>query len=275
MTDDPTSESGRTLTFEDIARDVQATANAMADAARAVTLPLFRSPDLSTENKLDSGFDPVTDADRAAERAMREVLAQRRPLDAIQGEEYGFTAGSSGFTWVLDPIDGTRAFLSGLPCWGTLIALCAEDGPVHGIIDQPFTGERWEGGPLGGHHSGPHGDRALQTRAPRPLSEAILFSTFPEIGTPQDQALFQRVSRSVRLTRFGTDCYAYGLLALGQIDLVIEAGLNDYDICAPIAVIEAAGGIVTNWEGGPAHSGGRVLAAANEAIHAEALALLA
>ncbi|MDV7143318.1 inositol monophosphatase family protein [Tropicimonas sp. TH_r6] len=274
MTDEPTSAPEGSLSLETFARDIEATAIAMADAARTITLSLFRSPELSTDNKLETGFDPVTEADRAAERAMREVLAQRRPLDAIRGEEYGSTPGTSGFTWVLDPIDGTRAYLSGLPCWGTLIALCSEDGPVHGIIDQPFTGERWQGGPLVARHSSPHGDRDLCSRAPRPIGEAILFSTFPEIGTAQDRARFQRVSEAVRLTRYGTDCYAYGLLALGQIDLVIEAGLNDYDICGPIAVIEAAGGIVTNWEGGPAHKGGRVIAAANDAIHAEALELL-
>ncbi|RYH11836.1 histidinol-phosphatase [Tropicimonas sp. IMCC6043] len=256
------------------ARDLQDTARALVLAARAETLPLFRAAGLTADNKGATGFDPVTEADRAAERAMREVLAQRRPQDAIRGEEYGATPGSSGFTWVLDPIDGTRAFVSGLPTWGTLIAVCTKDGPVHGVIDQPFTGECWEGGAVPARHDGPHGGRALATRAARPLSEAILFTTFPEIGTPEERAGFVRVSERVKLTRYGTDCYAYGLLAMGQIDLVIEAGLNDYDVCAPIAVIEAAGGRVTDWTGGPAHHGGRIVAAANAEIHAEALALL-
>ncbi|NDR57975.1 inositol monophosphatase family protein [Aliiruegeria sabulilitoris] len=256
-------------------RDISETANALADAARGKTLPLFRSSGLDIANKLSSGFDPVTEADRAAEQAMRAVLAERRPQDAIQGEEFGFTPGTSGFRWVLDPIDGTRAYMAGTPTWGTLIAICSEDGPVHGIIDQPFTGERWEGGAHIARHSGPHGDRDLSTRAPRALPDAILFSTFPEIGTAEERTAFERVSGKARLTRFGTDCYAYGLLAIGQIDLVIEAGLNDYDICAPIAVIEAAGGCVTDWQGGPAHGGGQVVAAANRQILEEALALLA
>jgi fructose-1,6-bisphosphatase/inositol monophosphatase family enzyme len=175
---------------------------------------------------------------------------------------------------VLDPIDGTRAFMSGAPTWGVLVAVVASDGPIFGVIDQPYTAERWEGG-LG--HAGietPHGPRDLKTRPSRPLAEATLFSTFPEVGGPQERAAFERVSAQARLTRFGMDCYAYGLLALGQIDLVIEAGLHAYDVCAPIAVIEAAGGIVTDWEGGAAHGGGRILAAANRQIHAEALTLL-
>ena len=272
MTEDPMD--GLMMTDRD-RHELRDIAREMADAARRSTLPLFRAPELSAENKRTEGFDPVTEADRAAERAMREVLARRRPQDAIRGEEYGDQPGTSGFTWVLDPIDGTRAYLAGAPSWGILIALCSQTGPVLGLIDQPFTNERWEGGAGFARHSSPYGGRRLATRLPRPLSQAILFSTFPEIGTPAERAAFEAVSRRVRLTRFGLDCYAYGLLALGQIDLVIEAGLNDYDICAPIAVIEAAGGIVTTWDGGPAHRGGRILAAANREIHTEAMALLA
>lgn len=274
MTDQATTGSKAARPDSRDLQELHETANELADVARAVTLPFFRSPNLSSDNKRPGGFDPVTEADRAAERAMRDVLARRRPLDAIRGEEYGEQPGTSGLTWVLDPIDGTRAFLSGVPSWGTLIAVCAGEGPVHGIIDQPFTGERWEGCAGFARHVSAQGQHPLATRAPRPLSEAILFSTFPEIGTARERALFEAVSARVKLTRFGIDCYAYGLLALGQIDLVIEAGLNDYDICAPIAVIEAAGGIVTGWDGGPAHRGGRVIAAANREIHAEALALL-
>lgn len=273
MIDTPTTGAAMRLSERHL-RELHDTAAEMADAARAVTLPFFRAPELASDNKMAGGFDPVTEADRAAERAMRDVLARRRPQDAVRGEEYGARPGSSGLTWVLDPIDGTRAFLSGVPSWGTLIALCDTGGPLLGIIDQPFTGERWEGSARIARHVSARGEHPLATRAPRPLSEAILFSTFPEIGTPEERALFEAVSERARLTRFGIDCYAYGLLALGQIDLVIEAGLNDYDICAPIAVIEAAGGIVTGWDGRPAHGGGRVIAAANPGIHAEALALL-
>ncbi|SDE50808.1 histidinol-phosphatase [Limimaricola pyoseonensis] len=256
--------------------DLVATAHAMADAARPETLRHFRA-DLAAEDKTapdEAGFDPVTEADRAAERAMRAVLAERRPDDGVVGEEYGAQAGRSGLTWVLDPIDGTRGYISGTPTWGVLIALCDEDGPFYGLIDQPYIEERFEGGLGQARLSGPRGERALTTRAPRGLDEAVLMSTFPEVGSPAERAGFEAVAARARLTRFGMDCYAYALLAAGQIDLVIEAGLNAYDICAPIAVIEAAGGVVTDWQGGPAYAGGRVLAAANRAIHAEALALL-
>ncbi|WP_417719885.1 histidinol-phosphatase [Salipiger sp.] len=258
-----------------LAREIRATAHALADAARVAILPHFRSVDLSADNKQSTGFDPVTVADRASEEAMRKILAVRRPEDGILGEEFGTTRGQSGLTWVLDPIDGTRGFLSGTPTWGVLIAVSDDTGPIYGIVDQPYTGERFTGGLGAADWTGPHGGGALRTRPPRALSEAILFTTFPEIGTPEDRTAFSRVSERARLTRYGMDCYAYALVAAGHVDLVIEAGLHVYDVQAPIAVIEAAGGIVTNWEGGPAHQGGRVLAAANRDIHAEALALLA
>ncbi|EIE48908.1 histidinol-phosphatase [Salipiger aestuarii] len=250
------------------------TAHALADAARDAILPHFRALGLDAENKDATGFDPVTVADRAAELAMREVLARRRPQDGILGEEFGTTAGDSGLTWVLDPIDGTRSFLSGAPTWGVLIALSDATGPRLGIVDQPYTGERFSGGLGRASYTGPLGERPLGTRSTAMLNEAILFTTFPEIGTPEDRVAFERVKTRTRLTRYGTDCYAYALLAAGHIDLVIEAGLYPYDVGGPIAVIEAAGGIVTNWEGGPAHGGGRVLAAANAGLHAQALALL-
>lgn len=246
----------------------------MADAARIETLKYFRGGDLGIANKLDGGFDPVTVADKASEAAMRSVLADMRPDDGILGEEYENIAGTSGLTWVLDPIDGTRGFVSGTPTWGVLIAVSDENGPFYGIIDQPYIGERFEGGPEGAVMSGPLGSRPLKTHAPRPLSKAIVFTTFPEVGTPQDAAAFQAVATQAKLVRYGMDCYAYALVAAGQIDLVIEAGLNNYDIQAPIALIEAAGGIVTNWEGGPVHQGGRALAAANPTIHREALDIL-
>ena len=252
-----------------------ACAHAMADAARAAILPHFRNPALRTEDKGIGRFDPVTEADRAAETAMRAILAQRRPEDAILGEEQGSTPGTSGLTWVIDPIDGTRAFMSGTPTWGVLIALCDDRGPIYGLIDQPHIGERFEGGFGRAHLAGPRGSLPLATRTTASLAEAILFTTFPEVGTPPERAGFEAVRDRVKLTRYGMDCYAYALLAAGQIDLVIEAGLAAYDICAPIAVIEAAGGIVTDWRGGPVHAGGRALAAANAEIHAAALALLA
>ncbi|MDT0682828.1 histidinol-phosphatase [Roseicyclus sp. F158] len=248
----------------------------LAEAARGAILPYFRAPGLVAESKEAEAFDPVTAADRAAETAMRDILDRRRPQDGIHGEEFGKQEGTSGLTWVLDPIDGTRAFLAGTPSWGVLIALSDEAGPIFGIIDQPFTSERWEGAAgLVATHSGPQGTRDLCVRRETDPAGAILMTTFPEVGSPEDAAAFARVARDVKLTRYGLDCYAYGLVALGQIDLVIEAGLKPYDICAPIAVIEAAGGIVTDWEGGPAHEGGRAIAAATPELHAWALERLA
>lgn len=258
-----------------------ATAESLADAARAAIMPLFRASGLLHENKAAAGgFDPVTEADRAAEFAMREILGRVRPQDAILGEELGASAGQSGLTWVLDPIDGTRAFLAGAPTWGVLIAVSDAAGPCLGIIDQPFIGERFIGlrgdtqQPARAWTTGPMGPRNLVTAPPRALSQAILLSTFPEVGTPIEAQGFRDLAAQVKLVRYGLDCYAYALLAAGHIDLVVEAGLQPYDVQAPIAVIEAAGGIVTNWRGGPAWQGGRVLAAANPEIHAQALAIL-
>ena len=250
-------------------------AGALADEARRVILPHFRAPGLVAENKRRAGYDPVTVADRAAERAMRAILARERPQDAILGEEMGARAGSSGLTWVLDPIDGTRGFVTGTPTWGVLIALSDPNGPRLGLIDQPHIGERFLGGFGEAWYEGPLGRRALATSRVAELSEASLFSTFPEVGSSAERAAFEALSARVRLTRFGMDCYAYALLAAGHVDLVVEAGLKAHDIQAPIALIEAAGGVVTDWQGGPAHRGGRALAAANPALHAQALEILA
>ncbi|MBE1294996.1 MAG: histidinol-phosphatase [Rhodobacteraceae bacterium] len=249
-------------------------AHRAADAAGAVILPYFRQRGLDAENKLAAGFDPVTVADREAEQAIRAVLSELRPEDGILGEEFPPVTGTSGRTWVLDPIDGTRGFISGTPTSGVLIALSDADGPVLGVIDQPYTGERFIGSAELAQMSGPCGVAGLATRDTATLAEAILFTTFPEVGTAEERAGFERVAGQVQLTRYGMDCYAYALLAAGHIDLVIEAGLNAYDIQAPIAVIEAAGGIVTDWQGAPVHEGGQVLAAANADLHAEALRLL-
>lgn len=258
----------------ELAAELVALAHDLADAARKVTLAPFRQAALLAENKSSAGFDPVTEADRAAEAAMRAILEARRPQDAILGEEYGPKSGQSDLTWVLDPIDGTRGYMTGTPTWGVLIALMDLHGPIFGMIDQPYIGERFMGG-LGHHRlSGPQGDMILNTSARKTLAEARLFSTFPEIGSAAERAAFERVRDRVLLTRYGMDCYGYALVALGQADLVIEAGLQSYDIAAPIAVIEAAGGIVTNWQGGPAHHGGQVLAAANRDLHQAALVLL-
>ncbi len=255
-------------------QELLSVAHELADAARAATLRYFRSDGLLAESKEAARFDPVTAADRASEEAMREVLARRRPEDGILGEEFGRSEGTTGLTWVLDPIDGTRAYLSGTPTWGVLIGLRRAERILLGVIDQPYIGERFVGGFGAAHVEGPQGKSPLKARAARPLNEAILFSTFPEVGTDAEGRAFREIASRVKLTRYGLDCYAYALVAAGQIDLVIEAGLQAYDVVAPIGVIEAAGGIVTDWQGRPAINGGRVLAAANVDIHAAALDIL-
>ena len=256
------------------AQTLWSVAEEMADAAGAAILPHFRSDSLNAENKLTSGFDPVTVADRAGETAMREVLARRRPDDGILGEEHGTVEGTTGLTWVLDPIDGTRGFISGTPTWGVLIAVADDTGPILGIVDQPYTQERFSGGLGRAEWTGPNRKGPLRTTSTTRLADATLYSTFPEIGSEAQRAAFQNVVKDVKLTRYGCDCYAYALLAIGQIDLVIEAGLNAYDIQGPIAVIEAGGGVVTDWDGNPAHNGGTALAAATPELHAAAMAKL-
>ena len=246
----------------------------LADAARPIALKHFRKPSLNVENKLNDGFDPVTIADKAIEQVMRRILAVRRPDDSILGEEYADVIGSTGLTWLLDPIDGTRSFICGTPTWGVLIGLDAGQGPILGIVDQPFTGERFAGG-LGAASLTRDGKtNAIKVRKCKELRDAVLFTTFPEVGTPDERAAFEAVSKQCKLTRYGTDCYAYALLAAGQIDLVIEAGLNAFDIQGPMAVVQNAGGIVTNWQGGAAHMGGTAIAAGDAHVHAQALALL-
>ncbi len=254
--------------------DLIRVAHMLADVARPETLRLFRQSTLSTDNKLDDGFDPVTEADRAAERAMRAVLAAERPDDSILGEEFGHHQGTTGLTWVLDPIDGTRGYISGTPTWGVLISVADANGPLFGVIDQPYIGERFIGGFGQAHMTGPCGQQVLKSGVVTDLAVATVLTTFPEVGTEVEMRAFQAVAGRALLTRYGMDCYGYALLAAGQVDLVIEAGLNPYDIQAPIAVITAAGGIVTDWAGGPAHQGGRALAAANPTIHSAALTIL-
>ena len=253
---------------------LRATAARMADAARGETLQHFRSQALRSDNKLATGFDPVTEADRASERAMRDILAEACPEDAILGEEYGERPGTSGLTWVLDPIDGTRAFIIGAASWGVLIGVTDKTGPIYGLIDQPFTGERFEGGLGAAAMTSARGSVPLAVRRGVGLAEARLLTTYPEVGSAAEAEAFRRVASQAQLTRYGLDCYAYALLAMGQVDLVIEAGLQPYDIVAPTAVVQAAGGIVTDWHGGPAHGGGQVIAAATPELHAAALALL-
>ena len=251
------------------------TANAMADTAGKVIMPHFRSNSLVAENKSFHSFDRVTDADKIAEKAMISELKRRRPSDGVFGEEFGSLAGKSLYRWVLDPIDGTRAFIAGAPTWGVLISIeKIGEGPLFGIIDQPYIGERFFGG-LGMAEYKKNDERTnLISSKVEEIENAILLSTFPEIGTEKERKAFEKVSGKAKLTRYGLDCYGYALVAMGTADLVIEAGLSIYDIQAPSCVIEAAGGIVSDWDGKPAVNGGRIIAASNEKLHRNALELL-
>ena len=254
--------------------ELSAVAQSAADAANRVTLSYFRGRALDTRNKQAGGFDPVTRADREAETAIREVLHELRPDDGILGEEHDNRAGTSGLTWVLDPIDGTRGYMSGTPTWGTLISVGDDAGPILGLIEQPYIGERFMGTPQGAWLERGAARQEIRVADPVPLERATIFTTFPEVGDDGQKAAFHRLARQTQLTRYGMDCYAYALLAAGQIDLVVEAGLASYDIHAPCAVVQAAGGILTDWHGQPAHHGGTALAASCPDLHAAALEIL-
>jgi myo-inositol-1(or 4)-monophosphatase len=246
----------------------------LADAASDSIMPHFRAR-LAVENKAEGTFDPVTVADRAAEAAMRKLINETFPDHGIIGEEYGSERAEADFVWVLDPIDGTRAFITGLPSWGTLIGLLWQGKPVLGLMAQAFTGERYAGDGARAWYRGPGGPSDLAARPCPALAEAALMTTSPRIFSATDQAAYDRVERAVRLPRYGFDCYAYCMVAAGHADLVIESGLKPYDIVALIPIIEGAGGRVTNWEGQSAAGGGRILAVGAPGLHGPAMELLA
>jgi myo-inositol-1(or 4)-monophosphatase len=246
----------------------------LADASARTILPLFRTS-LVIDNKLaGQQFDPVTAADRAAEAVMRDLILARYPEHGILGEEFGNDRITAEYVWVLDPIDGTRAFISGLPTWGTLIGLTQTGRPALGVMNQPFTGERFAGDTRRAWYRGPDGSRDLKTRACADLSDAVMLTTTPALFTDAERVVYDEIEASVRLARYGTDCYGYAMVAAGQADVVIESGLKPYDIVALIPIIEGAGGVVTSWTGGSAASGGRVLACGDHRLHEMMLAKL-
>ncbi|TDK39411.1 histidinol-phosphatase [Rhizobium deserti] len=248
--------------------------HALADAAKAETLPRFRTG-VSIVNKIQEGFDPVTEGDRAAETAIRAMIVAKFPGHGILGEEHGNTGLDREHVWVIDPIDGTRAFISGLPVWGTLIGFQSHGRAMMGLMDQPFIGERYYADGTRAWYSGPDGERQLATRDCGALANAILFTTSPHIFTGEDAVRYRAVEEKVRLFRYGCDCYAYALLAAGHIDLVVENSLKPYDVGALIPIIEQAGGVITTWDGGRPENGGSIVAAGSKAVHEEAMALLA
>lgn len=245
-------------------------AGELADAAGVAIRPHFRQP-IDIDDKADAS--PVTIADREAEQAIRALIKARHPDHGIIGEEYGEEGADRRFVWVLDPIDGTRSFITGMPLFGCLIALLDNGRPVVGVIDQPVSGERWLG--VVGRPSTFNG-RPIRTRSLAELSAATLFTTTTDTYSPADLERFGALRRSVKLTRYSADCYAFGLLAMGFVDIVVEGGTKVYDYAALVPVIENAGGIITDWQGRPLGlaSDGRVLAAGNARLHQAALALL-
>lgn len=248
----------------------------LANAAAKETLPRFRSAEdlaVSTKPKEGFRFDPVTEADRSAERVMRELIGRRYPAHSIMGEEYG-TSGEGPYQWVLDPVDGTRPFLCGLPVWGTLIGLQYEGRAVMGMMSQPHTGERFWSDGTRAWASGPHAVAPLATRKNIALDQAVLHTTSPEPIARQPAVRFAALAEKTLMTRYGGECYAMAMLAAGRIDICVEFALQPYDIVALIPVIEQAGGVVTTLEGGRAEQGGAVVATGCPQLHQQVLALL-
>jgi len=254
--------------------DFAAFVDQLAAVSGETIRPFFRTA-LGVENKSRSGgFDPVTAADRTAEAAMRALIKQTFPEHGILGEEFDAERPDAEYVWVLDPIDGTKSFICGMPAWGTLIALTRRGEPIYGMMHQPFTREHFTGDGSAASYRGPAGDRALRTRACVELKEAVLLTTSRLLMREPDRQCFGRVEGAVRLSRYGGDCYAYCMLAAGQVDLVIETELKPYDVLPLIPIIEGAGGIITSWENGRPHAGGRVIAAGDRRVHAQAMELL-
>jgi histidinol phosphatase-like enzyme (inositol monophosphatase family) len=245
----------------------------LATAASDSVMPYFRAS-MAVENKAGTGFDPVTAADRDAEAAIRALIVARYPDHGIVGEEFGAERESADFVWVIDPIDGTRSFISGVPVWGTLIGLLKEGRPLLGMMTQPFTGERFAGDSTRAWYRGPGGEKALSVRPCSSLGEATLFTTSPALIGGGDRLAYDRVEAAVRFARYGMDCYAYCMVAAGHVDIVIETELQAYDIAPLIPIIEGAGGQVTDWQGASAAAGGRIVASGDRRLHEVALALL-
>ncbi len=209
---------------------------------------------------------------------MRQMIKRTFPTHGIVGEEFGAEGADAEYVWVLDPIDGTRAFMAGLPVWGTLIGLTRQGAPAYGLMHQPFTGERFfgDGGRAAyrGRQSGKTVERKLMTRRCESVDNAILATTSPKLFDETGNAAYERVERAVRLARYGCDCYAYCMLAAGHIDIVVEQGLRSYDVVALIPIIEGAGGLVTAWDGGSAAEGGSIVAVGDRRLHDPILTLL-
>ena len=247
--------------------------NHLCDLAKMETLSRFRSSAI-VSNKREQGFDPVTEADREAERVIRDEIIRNWPQHGIHGEEHEAVNPEAEYQWIIDPIDGTRSFIAGIPLWGTLIGFYHNGRPLGGVMDQPFTGERFLSDGENATCVAGKNLTELKTSNVDLPSEAILMTTDPELHTGNRASAFENLKKQCKLTRYGTDCYAFGMLASGNVDLVIESGVQFYDIAALIPIVEMAGGVFTDWNGNSYPEGGNVIAAANPAIHKKALALL-
>jgi myo-inositol-1(or 4)-monophosphatase len=253
----------------------------LADASGEAILPFFRTSLFATDKAPGRAFDPVTEADHAAETVMRRLIERHFPEHGIVGEEFEDKRVGAEYVWVLDPIDGTKSFISGLPTWGTLIGLEHRGAPVCGVMNQPFTRERFSGDGRAAFWRGPAKQgggverRKLQARACDSLGQATLMTTSPSLIEEERRDKFFRLEKQVRLSRYGGDCYAYCALAAGHVDLIVESGLNPYDIVALIPIVQGAGGVVTTWDGGSAERGGAIVAAGDARLHAAALEMLA
>lgn len=259
-----------------IADDI-ALARRLADVAWTAIRPHFRNLN-GVDHKAGttkSGFDPVTEADRAAELAMRALIAQERPADGVTGEEFPDSDSASGWRWYFDPIDGTRAFVGGLPVWTTLIALVNPEGvPVIGVIDQPVVGERYIGWPGSAVMETVSGAVPIRVSGNPDLRTATIATTDPFIFTPPEQGAWNHLRATARITRYGLDAYAYARVAGGTLDLVAESCLKAWDVAALIPVVRGAGGIATNWRGEAPALGGQIVCAASDGILEQALLAL-
>jgi myo-inositol-1(or 4)-monophosphatase len=247
----------------------------LADASAERILPFFRNAN-RIDVKAGAIWDPVTEADRAGEQAIRRLIEARFPDHGIVGEEYGVKDGRSGFTWILDPIDGTRAFICGMPTWATLIGLNHEGQPSLGIMHQPFVGETFYGNPSGAWSRYRGSTTKLAVRPPRPLAEATLTTTAPELYRDDtEKAVLARLIKATRLTRYGGDAYFFCVLAAGQVDIAMDPRMETYDIAPLMPIIAGAGGIVSTWTGGDASKGGNVIAAGSRKLLDEAIRVIA
>ena len=259
--------------------DFAAFVEMLGDAASETILPFFRTA-IGTEDKNKGGrFDPVTEADRAAEVAMRRMIEAQFPGHGIIGEEFGSIRGDAEYVWVLDPIDGTKAFISGLPTWGVLIGLLHQGRPCYGMMVQPFTQERFVGDGTKAHWRGTglgssRGSRRLGVRRCPTLKDATMMTTSPLLFSGDKLDALRRLEAEARLSRYGVDCYAFAMLAAGHVDCVIETGVQSYDVVALIPIVEGAGGVMTTWKGGDAAKGGDVVACGDRRLHEEVLARL-